>query len=49
MTPVGEIERRTQDRVIDFFRGTLCYEYLGNWQDRPDNSNVEPDLLRTSG
>ncbi|HMN11383.1 MAG TPA: HsdR family type I site-specific deoxyribonuclease [Bellilinea sp.] len=47
MTPVGEIERRTQDRVIDFFRGTLCYEYLGNWQDRPDNSNVEPDLLRT--
>ncbi len=45
MTPVGEIERRTQDRVIDFFRDTLCYDYLGNWQDRPDNSNVEPEFV----
>lgn len=45
MTPVGEIERKTQDRVIEFFRDTLCYEYLGNWQDRADSSNVESDLL----
>ncbi len=35
MTHGRRIERRTQDRVIDFFRGTLCYEYLGNWQTGP--------------
>lgn len=46
MTPVGEIERRTQDRAIAFFQDTLGYEYLGDWQDRPDNSNVEPELVR---
>lgn len=46
MTPVGEIERRTQDRVIDFFQEVLGYRYLGNWQDREGNSNIEPDPLR---
>lgn len=46
MTPAGEIERRTQDRVIDFFQEVLGYRYLGNWQDREGNSNIEPDPLR---
>ena len=46
MTTVGEREARTQRRVIDFFQRRLGYTYLGNWHERPDNRNVEPDLLR---
>jgi type I restriction enzyme, R subunit len=42
---VGQVERRTQDRVVVLFRDTLGYEYLGNWQDREGNSNVERQLL----
>ncbi len=42
---VGELERKTQKRVIDFFRDTLGYSYLGDWQDRSDNSNAEEALL----
>ncbi len=46
MNSVGEVELRTQQRVIAFFRDALGYQYLGNWLDRPDNSNVEPEILR---
>ena len=45
MTAVGERETRTQQRVVGFFRDTLGYGYLGHWQDRPDNRNVEEGLL----
>ena len=45
MSTVGEIEIRTQERVIEFFRDFLGYTYLGNWQDRPDNSNIEKEQL----
>ena len=45
MSAVGELEIRTQRRVIRHFRDQLGYEYLGDWQDRPDNRNIEPDLL----
>ena len=45
MTKVGERELRTQRRVVGFFRDTLGYDYLGHWQDRPDNRNVEERLL----
>jgi type I restriction enzyme R subunit len=45
MSTVGEREKQTQRRVIGLFRETLGYEYLGNWIDRPNNRNVEPDLL----
>jgi type I restriction enzyme R subunit len=45
MTNIGQIERRTQSRVLRLLRG-LGYEYLGNWKERLDNSNVEEDLLR---
>lgn len=44
MSPVGQPERRTQDRVIELFRSSLGFEYLGNWENR-QNSNVEVDLL----
>ena len=45
MTRVGEIERKTQNRVVALFKNDLGYDYLGDWQDRPDNSNVKKDLL----
>ena len=45
MSTVGEIEIRTQERVIEFFRDVLGYTYLGHWQDRPDNSNIEKEQL----
>ena len=42
---IAKPERVTQDRVVDLFRHQLGYTYLGNWQDRPNNSNLEADLL----
>ena len=43
---VGQVERKTQNRVVELFKNVLNYQYLGNWQDREDNSNVEVDLLK---
>jgi type I site-specific restriction-modification system R (restriction) subunit len=43
---VGQIEKKTQARVVKLFREQLAYDYLGNWIDREDNRNIEPDLLR---
>ena len=45
MSSVGERELRTQLRVVEFFRDALGYSYLGHWKNRPDNANVERDLL----
>jgi len=45
LSDVGQIERKTQNRVVKLFRDTLDYTYLGNWEDRPDNSNIEEGLL----
>ena len=45
MTQVGELEIRTQRRVVDHFRQQLGYAYLGDWQDRPNNRNIEAGLL----
>ena len=38
-------ERDTQNRVVALFRDTLAYTHLGDWRDRANNSNVEPELL----
>ncbi len=46
MSTVGQRERATQNRVVRLFRDSLGYDYLGNWEYRPGNSNVEEDLLR---
>ncbi|SOC24369.1 type I restriction endonuclease subunit R [Stappia indica] len=51
MSTVGQIERRTQKRVVDLFRNALGYDYLGNWIDRADkigrpNRNIEDEYLR---
>jgi type I restriction enzyme R subunit len=47
MSEVGEKERITQDRLVQLFRKKLNYQYLGNWEERLGNSNVEEDLLRS--
>jgi type I restriction enzyme R subunit len=47
MSTVGQVERKTQRRVVKLFRDTLGYDYLGDWTDRAGNRNVEEDLLRT--
>ncbi|MBP0016926.1 MAG: type I restriction endonuclease subunit R [Cyanobacteria bacterium SBLK] len=35
----------TQNRVIKLFTDELEYQYLGNWQNRENNSNIEPEYL----
>ena len=45
MSTVGQIEKRTQSRVVALFCDGLGYDYLGDWINR-DNRNIEPDLLR---
>ena len=45
MNQVGQIERLTQNRIVKLFQDNLKYSYLGNWQDRLDNSNIEENLL----
>jgi type I restriction enzyme R subunit len=47
MSEIGNIERVTQDRVVKLFQEELNYTYLGNWEERPDNSNIEEDLLKS--
>ena len=45
MNTVGQIERATQSRVVKLFHDSLSYDYLGDWSDRPINSNIEVELL----
>ena len=43
---VGQIERATQNRVVKLFQEKLGYDYLGNWEDRLNNSNIEESELK---
>ncbi len=45
MSTVGQKERATQNRVIKLLK-KLGYTYLGNWEERLDNSNIEEAYLR---
>jgi len=45
MAKVGQIERITQNRIVKLFEEQLGYTYLGNWEDRTENSNIEEGLL----
>lgn len=45
MSDVGQIERKAQERVVGLFRDRLGYDYLGNWEYREGNSNIETELL----
>ena len=44
-TTIGAKERVTQNRLIGLFRRVLKYAYLGNWEYREGNSNVEEEYL----
>jgi type I restriction enzyme R subunit len=46
MSTVGQIEKKTQARVVALFRNQLGYDYLGNWIDREGNRNIEEMYLR---
>jgi len=45
LSTVGHIERETQNRVVALFQNELKYRYLGNWEEREDNSNIEVGIL----
>lgn len=44
-TTIGAKERTTQNRLIEFFKRVLKYNYLGNWEKREGNSNIEEEYL----
>jgi len=46
MAKIGDLERATQNRIIRLLKGRMGYRYLGNWEERPNNSNIEESLLR---
>ncbi len=47
MNRIGQAERATQKRLIALLRDQLHYTYLGNWEERDNNSAIEEELLRT--
>ena len=42
---IGKPERATQNRIVTLFKNELGYRYLGNWEERENNSNIEVDHL----
>lgn len=46
MNIIGQAERHTQNRIVQLFKEQLNYIYLGNWEDRYNNQNIEESLLR---
>ena len=46
MSNIGDIERLTQSRVVDLFKNQLGYKYLGHWQNRQGNNNIEEAEIR---
>lgn len=42
---VGQIEKKTQQRVVTLFQQQLGYDILGDWAERPNNANIETELL----
>jgi type I restriction enzyme R subunit len=45
MDTIGKKERETQNRIVALFQNELKYRYLGNWEDREENSNLEEEIL----
>lgn len=43
---IGQPERITQNRIVKLFQNQLHYDYLGNWEDRPNNQNIEEEHLQ---
>ena len=46
MSEVGELERKTQNRVVKLLVNRLDYKNLGDWHERAGNSHIEENLLR---
>ena len=45
MNNIGKKERVTQNRVIALLDTELGYRYLGDWEERENNSNIEEKIL----
>ena len=45
MNNIVDTERQVQGRLVTFFQDALGYEYLGDWQSRENNSNIDKTLL----
>ncbi len=45
MDEIGKPERETQRRLIKPFREELGYKYLGDWNDREGNSNIDERIF----
>lgn len=45
MSTVGQIERETQNRIVQLFQSELSYRYLGDWEKREANRNIESGVL----
>ncbi|MCD6184958.1 MAG: HsdR family type I site-specific deoxyribonuclease, partial [Deltaproteobacteria bacterium] len=45
MSKIGQIERITQNRVVKLFQDKLKYRYLGNWEEKEDNRNIDAGIL----
>ncbi|MFD8452757.1 MULTISPECIES: type I restriction endonuclease subunit R [Streptomyces] len=48
MSDVGQVEREAQKRVVRLFEERLRYRFLGNWEYRTSNSNIEVELLESN-
>ena len=42
---IGEPERKVQERLVTLFKQQLGYHYLGNYEYRENNRNIEKNLL----
>lgn len=45
MSKVGHIEHATQNRMVQLLQDKLHFNYLGNWEEREGNSNIEESEL----
>jgi len=45
MSSIGKPERATQNRIIKLFQDKLGYKYLGKWEYKDNNSNIEEKYL----
>lgn len=46
MAEIGALEIFTQKRLLNLFQKYLGYSYLGNLEEKADNSNIDETLLR---